>query len=69
MNDPKWIIIGFQRRALQDSLNLKSDTFCRLPVTSDQCNIGTEKHPDAAIIRNFDDDDYNQGYAQIKEAL
>ena len=28
-----------------------------------------EKFPDAAILINFDDDDYNQGYAQIKEAF
>ena len=43
--------------------------FCRLPVVSAQCIIGTEKYPDAAILLNYDDDDYSQGYHQIKEAF
>ena len=28
-----------------------------------------EKYPDAGILFNYDDDDYSQGYHQIKEAL
>ena len=40
--------------------------FCRLPVTSGQCIISTEKYPDAGILLNFKYDDYSQGYAQIK---
>ena len=36
MNILIWIITRFQQRALQDSKNLNSDTFCRLPVTSAQ---------------------------------
>ena len=68
-NVPIWIIIGFQQRDRQDSQNLKNDTFCRLPVVSAQCIIGTEKYPDAAILLNYDDDDYSQGYHQIEEVF
>ena len=69
MNVPIWIVIGFQQRDRQDSQNLNNDTFCRLPVVSAQCIIGTEKYPDAGILLNYDDDDYSQGYHQIKEAF
>ena len=69
MNAPKWIIIGFQQRDRQDSQNLNNDTFRRLPVTSCQCVIGTEKYPDAGILLNYDDDNFSQGYGQIKEAF
>ena len=67
MNVPIWIIIGFQRRDRQDSQNLINDTFCRLPVVSAQCIIGTDKYPDAGIFFNCDDNDYSQAYGQIKE--
>ena len=40
-----------------------------MPVTSAQCIIGTEKYPDSATLLNYDDDDYSQGYGQIKEAF
>ena len=44
--------------------------FCRLPVTSAQCIIGTEKYPDAGTFLNYDDDDYySQVYDQIQEAF
>ena len=69
MNVPIWIIIGFQQRDRQDSQNLNNDSFCSLPVVSAQCIIGTEKYPDAGILLNYDDDDYSQGYHQIKEAF
>ena len=69
MNVPIWIIIGFQKRDRQESQNLNNDTFCRLPVFSVQCIIGTEKYPDAGILINYDDDDYSQGYHRIKEAF
>ena len=69
MNVPIWIIIGFQQRDRQDSQNLKNDTFCRLPVVSTQCIIGTEIYPDAGILINYEDDAYSQGYHQIKEAF
>ena len=69
MNVPIWIIVGFQQRDRQDSQNLNNDTFCRLPVVSTQCIIGTEKYPDAGILLNYDNDDYSQGYHQIKEAF
>ena len=69
INVPIWIIIGFQQQDRQASQNLNNDTFCRLPVVSAQCIIGTEKYPDAGILLKYDDDDYSQGYHQIKEAF
>ena len=70
MNVPIWIIIGFQQQDGQDSQSLNIDTFCRLPVVSAQCVIGTEKYPDAGILINYDDDDdYSQGYHQFKETF
>ena len=69
MNVPIWIGISFQQRDRQNSQNLNKGTFCRLPVFSAQGIIGTEKHPDAGILLNYDDDDYSQGYHQIKEAF
>ena len=38
-------------------------------MTYAQCIIGTEKYPDSGILLNYDDDDYNQGYGQIREAF
>ena len=69
INVPIWIIIGFQQRTRQNSQNENNDTFYRPPVTSAQCIIGTEKYPDSGILLNYNDDDYNQGYGQIKEAF
>ena len=69
MKVPIWLIIDFQQQGSQDSQNLNDDTFCRLPVGSAQCVIETEKYPDAGILLKFDDDDYSQGYHQIKEAF
>ena len=68
MNVPIGIIVGFQQRDRQNSQNLNNDTFCRLPVVSAQCIIGTEKYTDGGIILNYNDEDYSQGYGQIKEA-
>ena len=42
-------------------------TFCRLSFTSCQCLIGTKKGLASGILLNYDDDDYSQGYGQIKE--
>ena len=69
MNVPIWIIIGFQQQDRQDSQNLNNDTFCRLPVVSAQCIVGTEKYADTDFLLNYNDDDYSQGYHQIKEAF
>ena len=69
MNVPKWIIIGFQQRNKQDSQSLNNDIFCRLPVTSAQCIIGTKKYPDAGIMFKYDDDGVTQGYSHFKEAF
>ena len=69
INIPIWIFVGFQQNDRQNDQNLKNDTFIRLPVISAQAVIGTERYPDSAIIINYDDDDYSQGYGQIKEAF
>ena len=66
---PTWIFIAFQQNDRQHDQNLNNDTFVRLPVISAQVVIGTERYPDSAILLNFDDDDYSQGYGQIKEAF
>ena len=69
INVPIWIIIGFQQSDRQDSQKMNTDTFYRPPVTSVQCIIGTEKYPDSAILLNYNDDDYNQTFGQVKEAF
>ena len=67
INVPKWILVGFQQEERPDSKILNNDTFYRPPVTSAQCIIWTEKYPDSSILLNFNDDDYSQGFGQIKE--
>ena len=69
MNVPIWINIGFQQQDRQDGQNLNNDSFCRLPVTSCQCLIGTKNYLDAGVLSNYDDDDNSQGYSQNREAL
>ena len=69
INFPIWIIIGFQQQDRQNSQNENNDTFCRPSVTSAQCIIGTKEYPDSSNLLNYNDDDYNQGYGQIKEAF
>ena len=67
INFPTWVFVGFQQNDREHDQNLNSDTFVRLPVISDQFVIGTERYPDSAILLNYDDDDYSQGYGLIKE--
>ena len=69
INIPVWIFVAFQQNDRQNDQNLSNDTFVRLPVISAQVVIGTERYPDSAILLNYDDDDYSQGYGQIKEAV
>ena len=69
MNLPIYTFIGFQQRDRQDSQNLNYDAFCRLPVTSALCNVGTKKGPDDGILLNYEDDDYSQSRGQIKEVF
>ena len=66
---PTWIFVAFQQNDRQHDQNLNNDTFVRLPVISAQVVIGTERYPDSGILLNYDDDDYSQGYGQIKEAF
>ena len=69
INVPTWVIVGFQQSDRQHDQKLINETFCTPPVTSAQCIIGTETYPDSALILNYNDDDYSQGYSQIKEAF
>ena len=69
INIPTWVFVAFQQNDRQHDQNLNNDTFIRLPVISAQVVIGTERYPDSAILLNYDDDDYSQGYGQIKEAF
>ena len=69
INVPIRIFVAFQQNDRQNDQNLNNDTFYRPLVTSAQCIIGTEKYPDSSILLNYNDDDYSQGYEQIKEAF
>ena len=69
INIPVWVHVVFQQSHRQRNQNLNNDTLYRLPVTSDQVVIGTEKYPDSAILLNYDDDQYSQANGQIKEAF
>ena len=69
INIPTWIFVIFRQNDRQHDQNLNNDTFVRLLVISAQVVIGTERYPDSGILLNYDDDDYSQGYGQIKEAV
>ena len=69
INIPIWDFVAFRPSDRQHDQNLNYDTFVRLPVISAQVVIGTEWYPDSGILLNDDDDDYSQGYGQIKEAF
>ena len=69
INIPTWIFVAFQQNDRQHDQNLNNDTFVRLPVISAQVVIGTERYPDSAILLNYDDDDYSQGFGRMKEAF
>ena len=69
INIPTWIFVVFQQNDRQHDQNLNKDTFVRLPVISAQVVIRSERYPDSAILLNYEDDDYLQGYGQIKEVF
>ena len=69
VNVPIWVFVAFQQHDRQHDQTLKNDAFYRMPVSSAQCIIGTEKYPDSATLLNYDDGDYSQGYGHIKEAF
>ena len=69
INIPIWVFVVFQQNDRQHDPKLDNDTFVRLPVISAKVVIGTERYPDSGILINYDDDDYSQGYGQIKEAF
>ena len=67
INVPIWINVGFQQSDRQHDQILNNDTFHGPPVTSAQCIIGTDKYPDSAILLNYNDDEYSQGYGLMKQ--
>ena len=69
VNVPIWVFVALQQQDRQHDQTLNNDTLYRMPVSSAQCIIGTEKYPDRATLLNYDDDDYSQGYGQIKEVF
>ena len=69
INVPSWIFVAFQQNDRQHDQNLNNDTFVRLPITSAQVIIGTERYPDSGFLLNYDDDNYSQGYGELKEAF
>ena len=69
INIPTWIFVAFQQNDRQHNPNLNNGTFIRLPVISAQVVIRTERYPDSAILLKYEDDDYSQGYGQIKGAF
>ena len=42
-NVPIWITVGLYQKERKGSQNLSNETFFRLPITSAQCIVGTEK--------------------------
>ena len=59
----------FSTNDRQHDQNLNNDTFVRLPIISAQVIVGTKKYPDIASSLNYNDDNYSQGYGQIREAF
>ena len=57
VNVPMWVFVAIQQHDRQHDQTLNNDTFYRMPVTSCQCIIGTEKYPDNATLLTYDDDD------------
>ena len=69
INVPIWIYVFLQQSDRQHEQNLNNYTFYRMPVTSAQVVIGTEKNTDNSILLNYNDDDYSQSFGQIQEAF
>ena len=55
-NIPIWTFVVFRQNDRENRQNLNNDAFRRLPVTSAQCIIGTERYPVSAILLTYDDD-------------
>ena len=66
INVPIGTLVAFQQNDIQNDQGLNNDTFYRPLVTSAQCIIGKERYPDSGIFLKYNDDDYSQGYGQIK---
>ena len=60
----------FSNKTIGNAIKIwNNDAFYRRPVTSAQCITGTEIYPDSAILLNYNDDYFSQGYGQVKEAF
>ena len=68
-NVPIWIFVVFQRIDRQHDQNLNNDAFYRMPITFAQVVIGSQTNPNFAVLLNYNNDCYSQGYGQIKEAF
>ena len=69
INVPTWIYVLFQQSDRQHDQNFNNDSFYKTPVTSAQCIVGSEKYADSGILLNYNDDDYIQGYGQLKKVF
>ena len=69
INVPIWMFVASQQNVRQTDQDLNNDTFYRPLVASAQCIIGTEKYPDSGLLLNYNDDDYSQGYGQVREVF
>ena len=69
INVPIWIFVAVQQMDRQNDQDLNNDTLYRPLVTSAQCIIGTEKYLDSGNLLSYNDENYSQGYGQIKEAF
>ena len=68
-NVPIWIFTVFLQSDREHDQKLDNNFVCRLPVSSAQCIIGNERYPDSSNFLNYDNDDYSQGYGQIKDVF
>ena len=50
INVPLWIYAAFQQSDRQNVRNQNNDNIVRLPSTSAQCKIRTEKYPNVGIL-------------------
>ena len=62
------LLLDFNNETDKTPINWKMILFVDYLLLA-QAIIGTKKYPDAGIILSYDDDDYSQGYHQIKEAF
>ena len=62
---PIYVIVGIMQRDHLNQQHQNKDTFYRPSVVNAQCNISSEKLPDAGISCNYAIDKYSQAYGEI----